>query len=78
MLSGRYTCQFAPFVDARVILARRVILRACAALGIRRNGAEKLVNGADVIPLDAAVQDWPGLRPLGDISEFQLVVLQDV
>eukprot|EP00971_Amphidinium_carterae_P110818 2195207-Amphidinium_carterae.1 len=78
MLSGRYTCQFVPFVDAQFSFTANIaLLNACAALGIKRNGVEVLVKGAEVIPLDAAVQDWPGLSPLGDISEFQLVVRQD-
>eukprot|EP00971_Amphidinium_carterae_P144357 2861075-Amphidinium_carterae.1 len=74
LLSGRYACQFVQFVEE--VTGNNVLSFACEALGIERRGAEVLVSGADVIPLDALVRDWPGLRPLGDISEFQLVVHQ--
>jgi len=83
MLSGRYMCHFVrkdeefEFDLFDSDMSDTILSTACAALGLRRNGAEVLVNGTDVIPLNARVQDWPGLRPLGDISEFQLVIRQD-
>eukprot|EP00971_Amphidinium_carterae_P188510 3741862-Amphidinium_carterae.1 len=76
IFSGRYACLFDPFVHTvNHYTANTVLLYACAALGIRRNGEEVFVHGADV--MDAVVQDWPGLRQLGNISEFQIVVRQD-
>eukprot|EP00971_Amphidinium_carterae_P230050 4565784-Amphidinium_carterae.1 len=52
-----------------------VIRRCCKMLDLDQRGARySLVHGNDVVPAMAEVQDWPGIRPLGEVSEYQLVV----
>eukprot|EP00971_Amphidinium_carterae_P014763 291340-Amphidinium_carterae.1 len=38
------------------------------------HGSGKLVHGVDVVPDGAQLSCWPGIRPPGEISEYQLIV----
>eukprot|EP00971_Amphidinium_carterae_P159538 3162666-Amphidinium_carterae.1 len=69
MLSGRSTvlCAYAEN-------AGRVVGQCCRRLAITQSGNEKLVHGTEVLPPTAKVGSWPGLRPCGQVSEYQLVV----
>eukprot|EP00971_Amphidinium_carterae_P092616 1834274-Amphidinium_carterae.1 len=70
MLSGIYT----------VVLARgsesveNILRRCCVSLDVTRTGTEAFVHGTEVVPDTAAVIAWPGLRPQGEVSEYQLIV----
>jgi len=46
----------------------------CSRLGITSSGTEALVHGTEVVPAWALVGTWPGLRPRGEVSEYQLIV----
>eukprot|EP00971_Amphidinium_carterae_P287560 5708091-Amphidinium_carterae.1 len=49
-----------------------VLQKGCKKLGISSAGSMCLVSGDDVVPAKAKVQDWPGIRAPGEISEYQL------
>eukprot|EP00971_Amphidinium_carterae_P005851 115725-Amphidinium_carterae.1 len=51
-----------------------VVEYCCERLGIKRSPTDVLVHGLDVVLATARVRDWPGIRPRGEISEYQLVV----
>eukprot|EP00971_Amphidinium_carterae_P233305 4630585-Amphidinium_carterae.1 len=70
MLSGRYTAVMSKG-DER---AEATVGRCCRRLEIQGRGTEKLVDGTEVVPATARVKNWPGLRPRGEVSEYQLVV----
>eukprot|EP00971_Amphidinium_carterae_P188183 3735276-Amphidinium_carterae.1 len=70
MLSGRCTAMVSGGRDT----AASIVGKCCFRLGIRHSGTEKLVHGTEVVPNAARVSDWPGLRPEGEVSEYQLVV----
>eukprot|EP00971_Amphidinium_carterae_P064581 1279632-Amphidinium_carterae.1 len=38
--------------------------------------AYSLVHGNEVVQDEAKLQDWPGIRPRGEVSEYQLLVQQ--
>eukprot|EP00971_Amphidinium_carterae_P215013 4267176-Amphidinium_carterae.1 len=59
-----------PFDDTAAV----VVKQACRQLGIAKSGRESLVHGTEVVPATACVQDWPGLCPKGEVSEYQLVL----
>eukprot|EP00971_Amphidinium_carterae_P236636 4696696-Amphidinium_carterae.1 len=73
MLSGRSTV-----VAAMNRYTTRSILGAChSRLGLARDGTSLgLWHGSDRVPEDAKVRDWPGIKPRGEISEYQLLVTQ--
>eukprot|EP00971_Amphidinium_carterae_P078851 1560105-Amphidinium_carterae.1 len=54
--------------------ATDVLETACSRLGITKSGKESLVHVTEVVPATALMKDWPGLRPLGEVSEYQLVL----
>eukprot|EP00971_Amphidinium_carterae_P074136 1465199-Amphidinium_carterae.1 len=54
--------------------AEMIVERCCMRLMIFRTGNEKLVHGAEVVPETAIVGSWPGIRPKGEVSEYQLVI----
>eukprot|EP00971_Amphidinium_carterae_P228935 4541739-Amphidinium_carterae.1 len=54
--------------------AADLVKEACRRLGITSSGRESLVHGTEVVPATACIQNWPGLRPRGEVSEYQLVV----
>eukprot|EP00971_Amphidinium_carterae_P037813 743513-Amphidinium_carterae.1 len=74
MLSGRSTVVAS---NGRT-LALDIIRQCCGRLEIQGRGREALVHGAEVVPngiQDASrVENWPGLRPRGEVSEYQLIV----
>eukprot|EP00971_Amphidinium_carterae_P214586 4258323-Amphidinium_carterae.1 len=70
MLSGRYTVVCGNDKD----LAENIVKECCGRLGMYRSGKEALVHGTEVLPATAIVRRWPGLRPQGEVSEYQLVV----
>mmetsp|Transcript_4343 Transcript_4343/g.10655 ORF Transcript_4343/g.10655 Transcript_4343/m.10655 type:complete len:227 (+) Transcript_4343:22-702(+) len=52
------------------------ILQSCAAqLCFPCTGTEVLVSGEDIVPDGACVCDWPGIRPCGEITDLQIVVV---
>eukprot|EP00971_Amphidinium_carterae_P204178 4051753-Amphidinium_carterae.1 len=70
MLSGRSTALYASGYDT----AEDIVRRCCIRLQIQGRGREKLVHGTEVVPATAFVCSWPGLRPRGEVSEYQLVL----
>eukprot|EP00971_Amphidinium_carterae_P214550 4257790-Amphidinium_carterae.1 len=54
--------------------AEGIVGRCRSRLQIQGSGTEKLVHGTEVVPATATVYLWPGLRPLGEVSEYQLVL----
>eukprot|EP00971_Amphidinium_carterae_P238149 4727922-Amphidinium_carterae.1 len=70
LLSGRSTCLVAAGYDN----ADSIVGACCRRLGRGRSGTEALIYGTEVVPDGALVQDWPGLRAQGEVSEYQLVV----
>eukprot|EP00971_Amphidinium_carterae_P240872 4781837-Amphidinium_carterae.1 len=71
MLSGRSTMMAAED-DEDVEL---VLDKARERLGLPEDGATmEMWDGSESVPADAWVEDWPGLQPRGEISEYQLVL----
>eukprot|EP00971_Amphidinium_carterae_P341208 6479895-Amphidinium_carterae.1 len=54
----------------------KVLLECCEKLGVSSVGSMCLVSGDDVVPAGAVVENWPGIRAPGEISEYQLVLQQ--
>eukprot|EP00971_Amphidinium_carterae_P065142 1291158-Amphidinium_carterae.1 len=74
MISGRQAiviCEMFSEHDTEAVLQE-----CCEKLGISSTGSMCLVSGDDVVPAGAFVDDWPGIRACGEISEYQLVVQQ--
>eukprot|EP00971_Amphidinium_carterae_P125489 2485863-Amphidinium_carterae.1 len=76
MISGKRTfvLRAEPLLAGFGGTTESVLDDCCQRLGLSRRGRENLVHGNVVIPPRASVRDFPGLRPLGEISEYQLVV----
>eukprot|EP00971_Amphidinium_carterae_P236366 4690641-Amphidinium_carterae.1 len=72
LMSGRYTC-LAAFEGQ---CGGYLIDMACARLALPRRGSERLLQGTSVVQNFSwvAVQDWAGLAPVGEITEYQLIV----
>mmetsp|Transcript_41597 Transcript_41597/g.75414 ORF Transcript_41597/g.75414 Transcript_41597/m.75414 type:complete len:233 (-) Transcript_41597:57-755(-) len=72
LLSGRYTYR----VTGRnpIVSACDILRWCCKRLGLCCSGSEALIHGTTIVPSNAIVEDWPGIQPLGQISEYQLVV----
>eukprot|EP00971_Amphidinium_carterae_P075812 1497989-Amphidinium_carterae.1 len=70
MLSGRSTVVCACGYEN----AEGIVDKCCRRLTITQSDSEKLVHGTEVVPATAQVGSWPGLRPRGEVSEYQLVV----
>eukprot|EP00971_Amphidinium_carterae_P062983 1246499-Amphidinium_carterae.1 len=53
------------------------VIRICSKkLGLVDDGSRMQIwHGADRVPQDSEVQEWPGLQPRGEISEYQLIVV---
>eukprot|EP00971_Amphidinium_carterae_P171672 3403459-Amphidinium_carterae.2 len=69
MLSGRSTVVAAcDYQDSENILAA-----CCSRLGLANGTIMEFWHGSERVPLDARLSDWPGIRPLGELSEYQLV-----
>jgi len=71
MLSGRTTAVMARDGDK----AEEIVRECCKRLQIQRSGTTALLHGTEVLPDEAVVRfDWPGLRPEGEVSEYQLIL----
>eukprot|EP00971_Amphidinium_carterae_P294214 5841822-Amphidinium_carterae.1 len=70
MLSGRSTVVCADAGEN----AEEIVEQCCERLAITQSGNEKLVHGTEVLPAIARVDSWLGLRPKGEVSEYQLVL----
>mmetsp|Transcript_56773 Transcript_56773/g.105067 ORF Transcript_56773/g.105067 Transcript_56773/m.105067 type:complete len:175 (-) Transcript_56773:42-566(-) len=70
MLSGQSCCIAATFSES----TRDIIAQACERLGLKVEGSHVLLHETTVVPLEASVQDWPGIRTFGEVSSYQLVV----
>eukprot|EP00971_Amphidinium_carterae_P249375 4950000-Amphidinium_carterae.1 len=70
MLSGRSTVVMSGGDDD----AEAIVGICCFRLEIQGRGTKALVHGAEVVPATAEVRSWPGLRPKGEVSEYQLLV----
>eukprot|EP00971_Amphidinium_carterae_P054276 1069202-Amphidinium_carterae.1 len=53
-----------------------VLEECCEKLDVSSTGSMRLVSGDDIVPARTGVPDWPGIQACGEISEYQLVVLQ--
>eukprot|EP00971_Amphidinium_carterae_P226955 4501575-Amphidinium_carterae.1 len=74
MLSGSSTVVAAPSdEDVEIVLALYRL-----RLGLPDDGATmELLHGLERVPADGTeVQDWPGIQPKGEISEYQLLLKQ--
>eukprot|EP00971_Amphidinium_carterae_P288500 5728404-Amphidinium_carterae.1 len=70
MLSGRSTVVAADGLWN----AEMVLDQACERLRLPDDGATmEMWHGSVSVPDDESVQDWPGIQPRGEISEYQLV-----
>eukprot|EP00971_Amphidinium_carterae_P284020 5639015-Amphidinium_carterae.1 len=69
LLSGRYT--IVAHNNGTLDTAIRMCMKR---LGLNSTGSERLVHGVDVVPCDSNVSQWPGIRPRGEISEYQLIL----
>mmetsp|Transcript_47616 Transcript_47616/g.87507 ORF Transcript_47616/g.87507 Transcript_47616/m.87507 type:complete len:230 (-) Transcript_47616:16-705(-) len=72
MLSGRHT--YVVHDTESPLSAYDLLVFCCDYLGIEETGTEALVYGAEVVPREADVRDWPGIRPPGEVSEYELLV----
>eukprot|EP00971_Amphidinium_carterae_P038951 765583-Amphidinium_carterae.1 len=69
-MSGRYTC-VAAFKSK---LTQWVIREACTRLALPFRGSEQLLQGTNAVPAQLVVQHWRGVAPVGEITEYQLIV----
>eukprot|EP00971_Amphidinium_carterae_P235466 4672862-Amphidinium_carterae.1 len=72
MLSGRSTVVCTCVTAEKD--AEQIIDQCCSRLAIQRSGKEALIHGNKVLPATAKVGSWPGLRPAGEVSEYQLIL----
>eukprot|EP00971_Amphidinium_carterae_P040125 787629-Amphidinium_carterae.1 len=72
MLSGRYTHVVLPKESHHTMRHVLDICWPCLELDYRCS--HSLVSGDEMVPAGAKVQDWPGIMPCGEVSEYQLVV----
>eukprot|EP00971_Amphidinium_carterae_P307932 6119613-Amphidinium_carterae.1 len=70
MLSGRSTVVTA---EGHAI-AEDIVGRCCRRLQIQGRGTKALVHGTEVLPARARVRRWSGIRPRGQVTEYQLVL----
>mmetsp|Transcript_17677 Transcript_17677/g.31996 ORF Transcript_17677/g.31996 Transcript_17677/m.31996 type:complete len:181 (-) Transcript_17677:61-603(-) len=52
-----------------------VIWECCRKLGMQFRGTEKLLQGTVEVSDHERVEQWPGMGPLGTVTEYQLVVM---
>mmetsp|Transcript_74246 Transcript_74246/g.138685 ORF Transcript_74246/g.138685 Transcript_74246/m.138685 type:complete len:191 (+) Transcript_74246:3-575(+) len=74
LLSGRYLYWVEP---VRSPATANGLIRWCweqFGLGQSSRSVAALIHGDTIVPGDAYMPDWPGIQPLGQISEYQLVV----
>eukprot|EP00971_Amphidinium_carterae_P004215 84189-Amphidinium_carterae.1 len=70
MLSGRSTVVAALGSNSVFVVLQRCRMR----LGLA-SGTMELQHGLERVHADANVRDWPGIQPVGEISEYQLVLM---
>eukprot|EP00971_Amphidinium_carterae_P324482 6448645-Amphidinium_carterae.1 len=71
MLSGRNTV----VVTTGYAEVEDVLANCRRRLGLADDGSTmELWDGSDRVPADDVVQYWPGIKPKGEISEYQLLV----
>eukprot|EP00971_Amphidinium_carterae_P233097 4626763-Amphidinium_carterae.1 len=70
MLSGRSTVAVSTGLDT----FEKMLNKCCGGLGLERTGNEKFIHGTEEVPRAYYVGSWPGLRPFGEVSEYQLVL----
>eukprot|EP00971_Amphidinium_carterae_P183703 3646640-Amphidinium_carterae.1 len=71
MLSGRSIVVMASGDEG---WAYHILERCCSRLQIQKTATPTLLHGTEVVPATVQVRSWPGLRPKGEVSEYQLVV----
>eukprot|EP00971_Amphidinium_carterae_P260124 5160940-Amphidinium_carterae.1 len=74
-MSGRCTCVVAFRHTKTLLTTEHIIGLACARLALPHRGSEQLLHGTGEIPARTNVEDWPGVVPLGEITEYQLILL---
>mmetsp|Transcript_8074 Transcript_8074/g.18898 ORF Transcript_8074/g.18898 Transcript_8074/m.18898 type:complete len:229 (-) Transcript_8074:65-751(-) len=72
ILSGRYIHCIAAALELQP--ASRIIRYCCKHFRLAYRGNEVLVHGDALVPHDAEVQNWPGIRQQGEVTEYQLVM----
>eukprot|EP00971_Amphidinium_carterae_P087622 1733660-Amphidinium_carterae.1 len=71
MLSGRSTVVAACSLDQE----HHVLAECRRRLRLKKGDTRiELWHGSDKVPANASVEDWPGIKPKGEISEYQLIV----
>mmetsp|Transcript_8279 Transcript_8279/g.14839 ORF Transcript_8279/g.14839 Transcript_8279/m.14839 type:complete len:205 (-) Transcript_8279:135-749(-) len=73
LLSGRYVYHLSKAADIPET-AEFIVQWCCWQFGLKHQGTEALVHGDVVVPQNAYLANFPGMQPLGQISEYQLVV----
>jgi len=77
MLSGRYAYVVLP-PERTVFRVDYVLRHCCYWLKLHATGASySILHKDEVVPAEAQVRFWPGIRPPGEVSEYQLVVQHD-
>eukprot|EP00971_Amphidinium_carterae_P133877 2652636-Amphidinium_carterae.1 len=76
MLSGRSTVVVATLSARFGQSDAEVVLHICRErLGVDVDGSTmELWHGLESVPDDECVEHWPGVQPLGEISEYQLLL----
>jgi len=78
LLSGRYLYLVVdaecPLFDPFIEPVHNVIESCLVEFGLEETGTEGLVHGDVVVPAGKEMAQWPGMKPLGQISEYQLVM----
>eukprot|EP00971_Amphidinium_carterae_P274446 5446221-Amphidinium_carterae.1 len=53
------------------LITEGVLQECCEKLGVSSTGLMCLVSGDDALPARTVVNDWPGIRASGEISEYR-------
>mmetsp|Transcript_42238 Transcript_42238/g.76553 ORF Transcript_42238/g.76553 Transcript_42238/m.76553 type:complete len:198 (-) Transcript_42238:23-616(-) len=71
VLSGRHTYYCAhPGWDTK---DQDVLQACCARLGLEHRENMKLLHGTEEVQAGSRVLEWPGIQPVGVVTEYQLV-----
>mmetsp|Transcript_49190 Transcript_49190/g.90737 ORF Transcript_49190/g.90737 Transcript_49190/m.90737 type:complete len:174 (-) Transcript_49190:104-625(-) len=75
LLSGRHTyCFMRRDVLSFVTPLEDVLRDCCQKLGLEYRNTMRLLHGSEEVPADVKIHQWPGLRPTGEVTEYQLVI----
>mmetsp|Transcript_45611 Transcript_45611/g.83518 ORF Transcript_45611/g.83518 Transcript_45611/m.83518 type:complete len:235 (-) Transcript_45611:77-781(-) len=74
MLSGKHAFALYRGAQTDSVKARHVLQKCCERLELDKRDTAKLVHGSEMIPPGTSLADFPGLQPLGEVSDYQLVV----